>query len=127
MLVDDHALVRMGVSLILSAAGIEVVGECADGAEVLSRASEVQPDVVLMDYRMPLVTGTEATRQLLDRYPTIRVVMLTASGVGDHVGEALDSGAVGYVVKGGDPASLVHAVRTVAAGGTFWQPTQRNL
>jgi DNA-binding NarL/FixJ family response regulator len=121
MLVDDHALVRLGLTTILSeAAGIEVVGECADGSEVLTRASEVQPDVVLMDYRMPLVSGTDATRQLLDTYPSIRVVMLTASGAGANVGKAVDAGAVGYILKDGDPALLVRAVRAVAQGGTVW-------
>jgi len=121
MLVDDHALIRMGVSMILSsAAGIEVVGECADGSEVLSRASEVQPDVVLMDYRMPLVSGTDATRQLMDTYPSIRVVILTASGAGANVDKAVEAGAVGFVLKDGDPAMLVRAVRVVASGGTVW-------
>ena len=121
MLVDDHALIRMGVSQILSAAGdIEVVGDCADGSEVVSRASEVHPDVVLMDYRMPLVSGTDATRQLLDIYPAIRVVILTASGAGANVGKALDAGAVGYVLKDGDPAMLVRAVRMAASGGNVW-------
>jgi len=121
LIVDDHALVRAGVSGVLTrAAGIEVVGECDDGSDVVSTAASVRPDVVLMDMRMPLRSGPDATRDLLAEQPSVRVLMLSASMTGRSLIEAQEVGAVGYLVKGGDPGLLVGAVQAVAAGGTAW-------
>jgi two-component system invasion response regulator UvrY len=121
LVVDDHSLVRAGVSRVLSEAhGIEVVGECDDGVHVAGVAASVLPDVVLMDMRMPVTSGPEATRGLLAVQPGIRVVMLSASMSGRALDEAEQAGALGYVLKGGDPDLLVNAVHTVAAGGTAW-------
>ncbi len=124
LIVDDHALVRAGVSGVLTrATGIEVVGGCGDGSQVVSVAASVRPDVVLMDMRMPVKSGPDATRDLLAEQPAIRVVMLSASLTGRALAEAAQVGAVGYLVKGGDPTILVDAVRAVAAGRTAW-PTE---
>lgn len=121
MLVDDHPFVRAGVSGVLSGAGdIEVVGECDDGTLVPETAASVLPHVVLMDVRMPAKSGMEATRDLLASQPGIRVVMLTGSLTGGSLHEAMQAGAVGYLLKGGPPNELVNAVRAVAAGGTAW-------
>ncbi len=121
LVVDDHSFVRAQVTRVLHGAdGIEVVGECADGAEVVSMAALVRPDVVLMDVRMPVVSGPTATRDLLASQPSSRVVMLTGSVSASVVEESARAGAVGFLVKGEYPSRLIDAVRTVAAGGTAW-------
>ena len=121
MLVDDHPFVRAGVNGVLSSAGdIEVVGECDDGTQVPQTAASVLPHVVLMDVRMPAKSGMEATRDLLASQPGVRVVMLTGALTGGGLHEAIQSGAGGYLLKGGPPTELVNAVRVVAAGGTAW-------
>lgn len=121
LIVDDHDFVRAGlIDLLGDAEGIVVVGECADGAEVPDVAPWVQPDVVLMDVQMPRVSGPDATRTLLTRQPTVRVLMVSAS-IGSRVlAEAAAAGASGYLIKGGDGHALVAAVRAVADGGTAW-------
>jgi DNA-binding NarL/FixJ family response regulator len=121
LLVDDHSFVRAQVRGLLGTAdGIEVVGECADGTDVLRVAESVRPDVVLMDLQMPVMSGTTATRDLMATHPTSRVVMLTGSMSPRIVEESADAGAVGFLLKGCDPNLLINAVRTVAAGGTVW-------
>ena len=124
MLVDDHAFVRAQIAEILSGTpDIEVVGECADGADVLPAAAAAAPDVVLMDVRMPIKSGIEATRDLLAVAPRVRVLMLTGSPTPGAVADSEQAGAVGLLLKGGDPDVLIEAVRTVAAGGTAWTIT----
>ena len=121
LIVDDHPVVRAGVLGVLNGADdIEVVGECEDGTQVPDKASSVLPHVVLMDVRMPAKSGMEATRDLLASQPSVRVVMLTGSLTGGSLHEAMQAGAVGYLLKGGPPNELVNAVRAVAAGGTAW-------
>jgi DNA-binding NarL/FixJ family response regulator len=121
LIVDDHAFVRTGLTALLNGAdGIAVVGECADGADVPDIATAVRPDVVLMDVQMPRVCGPDATRTLLTRQPTVRVLMVSASMTPRTLGDAAAAGASGYLLKGGDPGALVTAVQTVAAGGTAW-------
>ena len=121
LIVDDHAFVRTGLIALLNAAdGIAVVGECADGAEVPGVAPRVRPDVVLMDVEMPRVCGPDAARILLTGQSAVRVLMVSASMTPRTLGEAAAAGASGYLLKGGDPQTLVTAVRTIAAGGTAW-------
>ncbi len=120
MIVDDHPLVRMGVTGVLNAAaGIVVVGDCSDGDQVVQVASLLWPDVVLMDILMPVKSGIEATRELMETQPAVRVLMLTGLMKEDFVTKAADAGAVGYILKG-DPDRLAEAVRYAAAGGTLW-------
>lgn len=121
LIVDDHDLIRLWLAGMLRAAGgIDVVGECADGSEVSALAEEVHPDVVIMDSRMPVMSGTEATRRLMAGGPATRVLMLTGSTSSSLLRDAAAAGASGYLVKDGNSEVLVDAVRTVAAGGTVW-------
>jgi len=121
LIVDDHEFVRAMVARVLAdAERIRVVGEAADGSEVLDAVEAARPDVVLMDVRMPMKSGIDATRDLLARQPAIRVLMLTGSAGLSVSAESRRAGAVGLLVKGCDHAVLVRAVRTVAAGGSAW-------
>ena len=117
LVVDDHAMVRSGLSALLEASGdIAVVGQAPDGHVAVSAAREHQPDVVLMDLSMPVMDGAEATREVLAVAPDSKVVVLTSFSDRDRVNAALRSGAVGYQLKDGEPAELLAAVRSAAAG-----------
>lgn len=125
LIVDDNAFVQAALaSLLGSVQGIEVVGQCADGAQVVSAADETDPDVVLMDIEMPTTSGLDATRQLLTTHPGARVLIITGSTVTVGSQDAAEAGAVGYVPKGGNPQQLIAAIQAAAAGGTAWPPDQ---
>jgi DNA-binding NarL/FixJ family response regulator len=124
LVVDDHRFVRAAlVDLFDSTDDIVVVGECADGTEVLPAVETTRPDVVLMDVDMPRMDGVEATRVLLGVQPDARVLMLTGTIAADRIREAHVLGVKGYVLKGDDPSELTERVREVAAGGTAWSPS----
>ena len=125
VLADDQALVRAGFRSLLDAEDdIDVVGEAGDGDEALGLASELRPDVVLMDIRMPGLDGLEATRRIFedDRLENVKVVILTTFGLDEYVFEAIRSGASGFLVKDTEPDELIHAVRVVAAGDALLSP-----
>jgi DNA-binding NarL/FixJ family response regulator len=123
LLADDQELVRDGFRLILDAQGdIDVVGEAADGAEAVARSRELDPDVVLMDIRMPGTDGIEATRRLVSSGARPRVLILTTFDHDDYVYDALRAGASGFLLKDVPRAQLVAAVRTVAAGAELLSP-----
>lgn len=122
-LVDDQAMVRAGLMMILeSEADIEVCGEAADGADAAVLAAEHRPDVMLMDIRMPGVDGLAATREVLAHAPQVRVVILTTFDDDEYVYEALRAGASGFLLKSADGDTLVNAVRVVAAGEALLAP-----
>ncbi|GAA4309130.1 response regulator transcription factor [Actinomadura sp. NPDC048955] len=126
VIVDDQGMVRTGFGVLLNAQpDIEVAGEAADGAEGLRRVAEVRPDVVLMDVRMPVMDGLEATRRLLadagDGAP--KVLMLTTFDLDDYVYEALRAGASGFLLKDASATELAEAVRVVAAGDALLSPS----
>jgi len=125
---DDQALVRSGFTMILAAAGIEVVGDAADGEAALAAARRLRPDVVLMDIRMPGMDGLEATRRLLASglsttggEPT-RVLILTTFDLDEYVYAALRAGASGFLLKDVTPDHLVNAVRLVQTGDALLAP-----
>jgi DNA-binding NarL/FixJ family response regulator len=123
LVVDDQALVRAGVAMLLkTAGGFEVVGEAADGHEAVRAADRLRPDVVLMDLRMPRTDGIEATRQILDRQPAVRVLVLTTFADDANIYGALGAGAVGYLVKDGAPEDMIEAVRRAARGERLLAP-----
>jgi len=122
LLADDQGLVRAGFRMILRAEpDIDVVGEAGDGAEAVSRARETQPDVVLMDIRMPGVDGVEATRRIAVAGGP-RVLVLTTFDLDEYVYEALRAGASGFLLKDVPEEQLVAAIRVVAAGGSLFAP-----
>jgi len=124
LLVDDHALFRRGLLLVLeSEDGIEVVGEAEDGEEAIRKAEELAPDVVLMDVRMPRVSGIEATRRLAESLPTTRIIVLTVSDEEDDLYEAIKAGATGYLLKEISIEEVADAVRAVMQGQTLISPS----
>ena len=125
LIADDQAMVREGFAAVLTAqAGLQVVGQAADGADAVRQARHLNPDVVLMDVRMPVMDGLEATRQIMrEPLPAPRVLMLTTFDLDDYVYAALRAGASGFLLKDATAAELVHAVRVVAAGDALLAPS----
>ncbi|GAA4435368.1 response regulator [Phytohabitans houttuyneae] len=123
VIADDQALVRGGFRLILTAHGIDVVGEAADGAEAVEAVRRLRPDVALMDIRMPGMDGLEATRRVLEHAPECRVLMLTTFDLDRYVYAALAAGASGFLLKDVTPEHLVAAVRLVDTGDALLAPS----
>jgi DNA-binding NarL/FixJ family response regulator len=124
LLADDQALVRAGFRMILRAEpDIEVVGEAADGREAVELARSLQPDVILMDVRMPGLDGIEATRRVSALDPTPRVLVLTTFDLDEYVYESLRAGASAFLLKDAPEQQLVAAVRVVADGGSLFSPS----
>jgi DNA-binding NarL/FixJ family response regulator len=125
LIVDDQALVRTGFRMILEAeADLEVVGEAGDGAEAIAEARRLEPDVVLMDVRMPELDGIEATRRLLANGDgRTKVVMLTTFDMDEYVYDALRAGASGFLLKDVPPEQLIDGIRAVAHGDALLAPS----
>jgi DNA-binding NarL/FixJ family response regulator len=124
LLADDQELVRSGFRMILdSRPGIEVVAEAANGREAVTLVEELTPDIVLMDVRMPVLDGLEATRRVVAAGGPTRVIVLTTYDVDDAVYAALRAGASGFLLKDARPADLVEAVRVVARGDALLAPS----
>jgi DNA-binding NarL/FixJ family response regulator len=124
LLADDQQLVRSGFRMILRAdPGLEVVGEGADGVEALQLARDLAPDVVLMDVRMPKVTGIEACVAIKDAAPSARIIMLTVSDEEADLYEAVKNGASGYLLKDSSIDEVAQAVRVVADGQSLISPS----
>ncbi len=125
LIADDEALVRAGFRLLVEyAAGLEVVGEAGNGVQAVSQARALRPDVVLMDIRMPVMDGLEATRVILDRESdqAPRILIVTTFDDDENVFAALRSGASGFVLKDTPPEQLIEAIRLVAAGDALLTP-----
>lgn len=128
LIADDQAMVRAGFGALLDAhEGIRVTGQAANGAEAVKLSARLDPDVILMDVRMPELDGIEATKRILGpSYPAAkvpRIIMLTTFDIDDYVYDALQAGASGFLLKDALPEDLVHAVRVVAAGDALLAPS----
>jgi DNA-binding NarL/FixJ family response regulator len=124
LVVDDDPLVRSALTLMLGGdAGLSVIGEAPDGAAGLTACRELRPDVVLMDIRMPVLDGIDATRALKEAGPSPQVIVLTTFDADEHVLQALAAGADGFLLKDTPPAEVVAAIRAVAAGEPMLSPS----
>jgi NarL family two-component system response regulator LiaR len=124
IVVDDHAVVRNGLKFSLMAyPDLEFAGEAENAEKALELCAEIQPDVVLMDARMPGLDGISATRTIRSLYPGIQVLILTSFQEGSLVHDALQAGAIGYLIKDASMEDLVHAIRTVASGRFYLAPS----
>ena len=123
LIADDQELVRVGLRKILeSEPDMTVVGEAVDGEDAVSDARALQPDVVLMDIRMPVLDGIEATRRIVGARPSARVLILTTFGLDTYVYDALRAGASGFMLKDAPPEEIAAAVRIVASGEALLAP-----
>jgi DNA-binding NarL/FixJ family response regulator len=129
LLVDDQELLRMGFRMVLDAqSDLEVVGEAGDGAEGVRLAGELEPDVILMDVRMPGMDGVEATRALVGAGCRAHIIILTTFDLDEYAHAALRAGASGFLLKDAQPADLLSAIRAVASGDAVVAPsTTRRL
>jgi two-component system NarL family response regulator len=124
MICDDHALFRRGLIMVLeSEDGIEVVGEAEDGEEAIARVEDLAPDVVLMDVRMPRVSGIEATRKIAETVPATKILMLTVSDEEDDLYDAIKAGATGYLLKEISIEEVATAIRAVVSGQSLISPS----
>lgn len=124
MLVDDHAVVRMGFRLLLEgAADIKVIAEAESGEEAVRAYPDVRPDVVVMDISMPGIGGLEAIDRIIAREPQARILVLSAHEDAMHARRVLKAGAVGYLTKRSAAEELIQAIRQVAQGKTFLEPS----
>ena len=124
LVADDQWMVRDGFRMLLkNADGIEVVAEAENGLEAVEKAARFQPNVVLMDIRMPTLDGLEATRRILAADELVRVLILTTFDLDEYIYEALRAGASGFVLKDDPPEQLLAAIRTVAAGDALLSPS----
>ena len=123
LIADDHAVYREGLRAVLGPEpDMEIVGEAGAGKEVVERAAELRPDIVLMDIQMPQINGIEATRRILEASPDVGVVVLTMFEDDDSVFSAMRAGARGYVLKGAHPTEILKVLRAVASGEAHFGP-----
>lgn len=124
LIVDDQALARDGLALIVGAADdVEVVGTAEDGAQALDQIEDHTPDLVLMDLKMPTMNGVQATRRIRERFPDVRVLVLTTYDADDWVLDAIRAGARGYLLKDSPRDTITDAIQRVMAGETIMSPT----
>ncbi len=117
LIADDHPVFRYGMKALLqSVSGVDVIGEATTGEETIDQAAALRPDVILMDIKMPSVSGIEATRRIVQAYPEISILVMTMLEEDDAVFAAMRAGARGYLVKGADQDEVLRAIRAVASG-----------
>ena len=124
LIADDHALLRQGIRNFLSLeSDFEIIGEAADGEETIRRASELRPDILLLDINMPKGNGIEVATRLKDTHPEIRILALTIHDDENYMMKMIQSGAAGYLLKDVEPSMMVQAIRRVHAGESFVEPS----
>ncbi|WP_330458980.1 response regulator transcription factor [Streptomyces sp. NBC_00820] len=123
LIADDQQMVRQGFTVLLNTKpDIDVIGQAVDGRDAIAQVGELMPDVVLMDIRMPVLGGIEATRRIAEEYPGVRVLVLTTFDLDEYVYDALRAGASGFLLKDASADQLAEAVRIVAAGDALLAP-----
>ncbi|PVZ71517.1 response regulator transcription factor [Pelagibaculum spongiae] len=123
LLVDDHPLVRDGIRARLEAnPGLEVIGEAENGLKALELAEEIRPDLVLMDISMPVMNGLEATKEFRQRFPDIKVLILSMHDHKEYILKILQAGASGYLLKEVSSTEMIQAIETVCRGGSYFSP-----
>ncbi len=128
LLVDDHAVVRSGLKMLLSSeSDVEIVGEASTAAQAMQAAGEAKPDVILMDIGLPDMSGIDATREIKKRFPGISIVALTIHEDEEYFFRMLEAGASGYVPKRAAPEELLIAIRAAAAGEVYLYPSLAKL
>ena len=126
LIADDHKIVRMGLAALLATENdLQLVGEAEDGVGAVRLAASLKPDVVVMDLMMPKKDGVEATQEILAAVPSIKVLVLTSYGTSNAVGQALEAGAAGALMKTADDAQIVSVIRRLAAGEKYVSPEIR--
>jgi DNA-binding NarL/FixJ family response regulator len=124
LLAEDHTLVRKGLRALLDEAReIQVIGEASDGRDAVAKEEDKEPDVILMDISMPLLNGLEATRQIMERNPDARIIILTVHSNEEYILQALRAGAAGYLLKEAAPTDLIRAIKVVHLGDAFLSPS----
>jgi len=124
VIADDHPLVRSGLrALLLAAEDLEVVGEAATGEEAVTLAAHLQPDVIVMDLRMPGINGIEATRRIVQAHPQMRILVVTLFEDDDSLFAALRAGARGYILKDANEVEVLRAIRAVSSGEAIFSST----
>lgn len=127
LLVDDETLIRQGLALLLGTDGrLEIIGQASDGEEAIAACEELQPQVVLMDIRMPQMDGREATRQIKEKWPHIQVLVLTTFSDLQYIKEAMNYGASGYLLKDSSPELIVESILAVSKGSVVIHPQIAN-
>jgi len=128
LLADDHTLVRSGIrSLLEDEPGLDVIGEAEDGRTAVSMASQLKPDVVIMDIAMPLLNGLEATRQIKIQCPDVKVLILSMHDNEEYIRQVLEAGAMGYILKDAAARELISAVQSVYRGEAVLSPAVTRL
>lgn len=128
LIVDDHVLLRMGLkSLIGNCQELTCAGEAIDGRDGVRKASNLHPDVIVMDLIMPKLDGVEATRQILAENPAANILILTSFGEADSIAHALECGAKGAILKTDDSNEIINAIKTVARGGRILSPEIKRI
>ncbi len=124
VLAEDHTIVRKGLRLLVEQqSGIEVIAEAADGREAVAAAEKFKPDVVVMDFSMPGLNGLEASRQIKQRAPNTKILILSRHGNKEYIKSILSAGASGYLIKKSAADELIQAIQTVQRGDTFLDPS----
>jgi len=123
LLVDDHNIVRQGLkALLMAEQDINVVAEAQSGREAVQLATQLRPEIVIMDLAMPLLNGWEATRQILKAVPNVRIIILSTYDTDEHIQQAIGAGAAAYLIKQTAAADLVKAIREVKKGNAYFSP-----
>ena len=123
LIVDDHAVVRKGIRALLATEGeIEVIGEASDGVEAIQQFNALKPDILLLDLLMPRKNGIEVIQELTEKYPEVKILVLTSFAADDQVFPAIKAGAKGYLLKDTDPEDLISAIHQVYQGESSLSP-----